>query len=363
MKKQAKKLFDVFQEGYTKRDPEWITPFMEALFEDEVGINVIGTGNAEIFQSKEEVEELFKGDWLYWGDLRVKLEGHVHQDLSNHDLFIVWGDLTYTYTIDDTTDGKYYGYIKGILEEAKSEDVAHIRHQESKVHYILDHYLHARKGNKRKEDYPIVMVFLCEEKAEDYYVRALTFTNPPEGRFPDERIHPFTGYDKDHEKNISMIKKVGKDKLGTSIFAKEKAKDFVFLDIDGRSYSGEQAKEKFTDRRSFYDWMDIHEEQGLIYQKDKIKAMTFLGSVGKKMNEEYLRKEVHREILEVMSSDKSEKNKMFVMRRKMSFLEKELALGEDFAWSFRVFVVTENDEIKMIQFSYPMDMILEGKYA
>jgi len=363
MKKQAKKLFDVFQEGYTKRDPEGITPFMDELFEDGVGINVIGTGNAEIFQSKEEVEELFRGDWLYWGDLRVKLEGHVHQDLSGHDLYIVWGDLTYTYTIDESTDGRYYEYIKGILEEAKTEDVAHIRHQESKVHYILDHYLHARKGNKRKEDYPIVMVFLCEEKEDHYFIRALTFTNPPEGRFPDERIHPFTGYDKDHEKNVNMIKEVGKDKLGMSFFKKELANDFVFLDTDGVYYLGEKAREQFTHRRSFYDWMDIHEEQGLIYEKGKLKAMTFLGSVGKKMKEECLRKEVHKEILEVMASNRIEKEKMFVIRRKMSFLEKELSLGEDFAWPFRVFVVMEHDEIKMVQFSYPMDMILEGKYT
>jgi hypothetical protein len=367
MKNALKNCFTIFQEGYTKRDVDFLKTFMDTLFEEGKKINVIGTGNAEIYQSKEQVQDLFSGDWLYWGDLKIKMDSMVHQQIEKHDLFVVWGDLVYTYEIKETTDASYYGFIKKILEEANVKDLSHIKHQEHKAHYVLDHYLHDRQGKKRTEPYPLVMVFLFEQVKEDYYLRALTFTNPPNGQFPDERMHPFTTYSEDHKRNLKQIEEKGHKNEHPSFLEMDQSSDFVFLDVDGLAYEGEKARNHYQERRTFYDSMHFKEDSGLLYQKDNLYAWTFLGHTKKVMQEESLRRKLHQEIMEIFEKDLSEKEKMFNIRRQMSFYEKEISLGPEFLWPFRAFVVYEKKDrgylLKMVQFSYPMDLILEGKYA
>ena len=74
-KDEILELLNRFQEGYVDRDLEKLESFM-CLFEDEV--EVIGTngsfpGEDEWHLNKASAEELVKGDWEDWGDLRIKI--------------------------------------------------------------------------------------------------------------------------------------------------------------------------------------------------------------------------------------------------------------------------------------------------
>jgi hypothetical protein len=339
---------------------------MDVLFEEGQSINVIGTGNGELFTTKDQVQKLFSSDWLYWGDLLIKMDRMVHQSYGKHDLCIVYSDLHYHFEQTKEKDQSYLGFVKQIMDQANIEDLSHVKHQEMKAHYVLDHYLHNREDDKRRDIYPVVVVFLFEAIDEKNVIRSLTFTNPPQGLFPDERIHPFTGYAKDHAQNLKVIEEIGTSNPHPSFLQMDLSDDFVYLDVDGQAYAGSEAKKCYQSRINFYDELVIKENKGILYQKDNLQAWTFIGHVKKTMKEEELRKQLHQELMKTFERNLSDKEKMFVIRRDMSFYEKELALGEDFLWTFRVFLVLEekNDQvvIKMLQLSYPMDMILEGKH-
>lgn len=72
-----------FQKGYTRRDVRALDAFM-ALFAPDPGVEVIGTGAVtpggyEWCLDRAAVRGLVESDWLYWGDLRLDVEGaHIH---------------------------------------------------------------------------------------------------------------------------------------------------------------------------------------------------------------------------------------------------------------------------------------------
>jgi len=366
IKEQAvKDFFSIFQEGYTKRDVEFLDRFMDSIFEEDIPISVMGTGNNEIYSTKEEVRDLFEGDWLYWGDLKVKIDTLVEQSIGTHDVFVVKGDLTMSFEDNDQTVPRYHNFVKDIIDEATS-DVNHMKHQHMKAQFVLDHFLHKRDTVKRKNNYPIVMVFLCEEVEGEYKVRALTFNNPPEGLYPDERLHQFTGYEKDYEKSVLHLHEIGKSLSLPSVFSMKKSSDFMFVDVNGKTYKQVDGLKQLDKRLCEFKEVILNEEVGLLYEQNDVMACSYIGRVVKVINEEESRRNLHQRILKTLSSDKDLKDQLFIIRREMSILNKEQSLGHIHDWPCRVFAVMKKVDgetvLHMLQFGYPMDMILEDKH-
>lgn len=68
-----------FQDGYTARDTAAVDAFMQ-LFAQHDGIEMIGVGaskrgGTEWFEGRDRVREIVIGDWTYWGDVRLDVEG------------------------------------------------------------------------------------------------------------------------------------------------------------------------------------------------------------------------------------------------------------------------------------------------
>jgi hypothetical protein len=68
-----------FQDGYSARDVSRLDEFMQ-LFVQSDGIEMIGVGASkrggpEWFQGMAAIREIIEGDWTYWGDVRLNLEG------------------------------------------------------------------------------------------------------------------------------------------------------------------------------------------------------------------------------------------------------------------------------------------------
>lgn len=68
-----------FQDGYTARDVARLDDFMQ-LFAPTDEIEMIGIGAAkraanEWFEGTSRIREIVEGDWTYWGDVRLEVEG------------------------------------------------------------------------------------------------------------------------------------------------------------------------------------------------------------------------------------------------------------------------------------------------
>lgn len=68
-----------FQDGYTARDTARLDDFMQ-LFAPDEQIEMIGIGAAkraanEWFIGPAQVRDIVEGDWTYWGDVRLDVEG------------------------------------------------------------------------------------------------------------------------------------------------------------------------------------------------------------------------------------------------------------------------------------------------
>jgi hypothetical protein len=76
-------VLQAFQEGYERRDPEQVAPFMERLFSRH-DVLILGTMPQEVVIGFDEATRLVRADWAGWGDCsfavdtaRVSADGDV----------------------------------------------------------------------------------------------------------------------------------------------------------------------------------------------------------------------------------------------------------------------------------------------
>lgn len=68
------RLLKVFQDGYTKRNPEQLDRFMQELFPRDKKIVLLGTNAREWVTGYDSISRFIHADWTDWGDLRLDIE-------------------------------------------------------------------------------------------------------------------------------------------------------------------------------------------------------------------------------------------------------------------------------------------------
>jgi hypothetical protein len=68
-----------FQDGYTSREVGKLDEFMQLFVQDD-SIEMIGIGASkraenEWFEGLARIREIVEGDWTYWGDVKLDVEG------------------------------------------------------------------------------------------------------------------------------------------------------------------------------------------------------------------------------------------------------------------------------------------------
>jgi hypothetical protein len=74
---EISRLLKVFQDGYTKRDPQQLAPFMQELFPRDKKILLLGTDAKEWVAGYDSISEFIEGDWTHWGDVRLDMESPI----------------------------------------------------------------------------------------------------------------------------------------------------------------------------------------------------------------------------------------------------------------------------------------------
>ncbi len=74
---EVSRLLKVFQDGYTKRDPQQLALFMQELFPRNKKIVLLGTDATEWIDGYDSISRFVYADWTTWGDLRLDIENPV----------------------------------------------------------------------------------------------------------------------------------------------------------------------------------------------------------------------------------------------------------------------------------------------
>ena len=74
IKNELTQVLDIFKQAYIQRDCEKIDSFMNALFDKNEDVIIIGTGASEWCTGYDEAKAIFLGDFKYWGDLRINAD-------------------------------------------------------------------------------------------------------------------------------------------------------------------------------------------------------------------------------------------------------------------------------------------------
>jgi hypothetical protein len=366
MNKDIWMMLRTFQQGYTDKDVTRIEPYMDALFDEDVEVAVIGTGNTELFATKEAVRELIEGDWQYWGDLSLSLEEATVREFERSSLVVVPGTLSYRFQEVEQTYDRYKEYMQEILAGVDQSQLTSMIHGQSMVQYVLDLFLHKRPETERYDSYPIGVVFFLNNTEQGPKIRALTFTNAPNGRYPDIRVHPFTAYHDYLGQCSKAMARVGRPTALPSFTEMALSDDLLFVDVDLHVYEQEAAKEAWRNRLRLYDTLQVDETLGLWSDDGERVAVVYTGQVEQRIDTEMARLDLMERIERVFASDSPAKDQLFAVRREIAMVNKETALGEEHHWPVRVLVVCHrtNDgyTIDLLQLGYPMDAILEGKF-
>lgn len=72
--KEIRKVLGVFQEGYTKRDLNYINEYMKRVFLLNEDLVVIGTDAEELCLGVNAVRGIIESDWKYWGNFKLNVE-------------------------------------------------------------------------------------------------------------------------------------------------------------------------------------------------------------------------------------------------------------------------------------------------
>ncbi|MCB2309771.1 nuclear transport factor 2 family protein [Clostridium tagluense] len=71
---EVRKVLQVFQDGYTKRDLNYVDEYMKKVFLLQEDLVVIGTDAEELCLGIDSTRGIIASDWKYWGDFKMNVE-------------------------------------------------------------------------------------------------------------------------------------------------------------------------------------------------------------------------------------------------------------------------------------------------
>ena len=116
---EIRSLFQIFQEGYTRRDLTQVEEFMTLFTEDAevIGTNGIAPGVDEWYMDRLSARELVAGDWEGWGDLRLDLDSMSIN--SRGEVGWVAAAATVTKIIGEENYASYLEFVKNLIDDTK----------------------------------------------------------------------------------------------------------------------------------------------------------------------------------------------------------------------------------------------------
>ena len=173
---RIRSILERFQAGYSARNLANLDEFME-LFAPKHDIELIGIGAStrggdEWFEGQGQIREIIEGDWKYWGDVYIDVEGARINVLGDVAWISTSGTLTQTDTFDSALP-QYFEQMKAFLDdEAKDLDT---RLTEA-THYGMRRWRERQKGSGYRWPFVFTAVLICIKGA--WYIHTIHWSMP-----------------------------------------------------------------------------------------------------------------------------------------------------------------------------------------
>ena len=181
-------VLNIFEEAYIQRDVKNIDKFMEALFDKDEKIIVLGTSGDELCIGYEEVKNIFLSDWEYWGNLRIKADEATIIPLGSTAVIYTKGTIKYSFNSESETYTRYLGYIKEYFNGASDNSKKTDKVKLTEINWMLCHLLNERNTLERDYLWDLRISFVLIKKQTRWIIRQMQFSFPVVGHMPDIRI-------------------------------------------------------------------------------------------------------------------------------------------------------------------------------
>ncbi|MGH4119793.1 nuclear transport factor 2 family protein [Clostridium sp.] len=385
-------VLNIFQQAYIQRDTKEIDNFMDALFDKNENVIIVGTGGHELCIGYEDVKDIFIGDFEYWGDLRINADDSTIIPLGNTALIYTTGTVKYSFDSKSETYTRYLGSIKkyfdGVsLNSKKSNNV-----KLTEINWTLSHLLSQRDNLERSYLWDLRVSFVLIKKETRWIIKQMQFSLPVVGHMPDIRINNSGNHDLNNFNNetkkmkefsvnntrryndeiVLLIKDFNKQYLDMNIDINKIANKYfavnnpLIVNTDKYTYCNQKEIIKLIENhRMCYDEMTLDYENCLINSNEDVVWVVSHGTMKKVISESSSFVNAINTIENIFTTDLKDKDKLFNIRRIIAGTFKENAKGEEYIWPFRfeAVIIREKDNwvFKYLQFSLPFDWSLEGK--
>lgn len=383
--KQHKEIIEVlkaFQAGYSERNIEKADAFVEELFIAGEDTCVLGTGTGELFLGSEQVKELIKGDWEYWGDVNINWENpHIHLE-DEVALFATTGSVKYSF--EDTPE-RYDNYVDFIKNKAEDTELT-AKERITFINWVLALTYHQRLEKKREYLWPMGLSGVLLKDGGKWKFAHLQFSIS-KANFPDERFESSKEYLENYNKQNAMadgyknnqiteelkglLKNLeseffGKEDISTEVVSKYFAADSepYILGPENQWCQGlHQVKEFMATNSASTLSLDL--DHAIASKVDGITWIEATGLLKQQLTDEELAEVSLKELESIFKSDITSQEKLFAAHKSVSYVLKESATGENYTCPIRFTAVvlnrSEGPVFQHIHFSFPSYWIFEGK--
>jgi len=173
---KVREVLDIFQAGYKTRDLARLDAFME-LFEpgdnsELIGIGAAVRGGYEWFEGIEEIREIIEGDWTYWGDVVLDVDGAKISCLGD----VAWLSTSGILIQTDTHDEALPIYLKQMTDLLQEKDVDPDVKLMEATHFGLRRLRERFKGKGHK--WPLVLTAVLVNSSGGWRFTTLHWSMP-----------------------------------------------------------------------------------------------------------------------------------------------------------------------------------------
>ncbi len=367
-----------FQQGYSKRNLESVDSFTKELFLNNDNISVLGTATSEIFFGFDEVKQLIKDDWEYWGNLKLDCENANISICDNIAWFSTNGTVEYSFEHTPERYDRYVDFIKSAAEDDKLTPKQRITF----INWVLTLNYHQRDNQARKYFWPMGLSGVLVKEENTWKITHLHFSMS-KSNFPDERFESSKEYSDSFDEQKNILKKNNKITEDISEFIKGFENEFkenknpsdelikryfndkaYIIGAENKWYDGiENIREHFTNSDMSNFSFDI--ENVIASNLEKVTWITAVGVLKQSFSEDELINRSLQELDNLFKSNLSSQEILFSAQRSIAYVLKEYATGVNYTCPIRMTASISNDEnglkFNYIHFSFPFYWIFEGK--
>ncbi|MEI5908336.1 hypothetical protein WAK64_14860 [Bacillus spongiae] len=389
---KIKKVLTKFQAGYTKRNVEVLDDFIGEVFVQNERMITVGTSRSEWCFGRNELKELLKSDWMYWGNLTVNIENAKINTKGNSAWFLADSTISW----DTTEDAEEWrqdlvdDFFKKNGRFVHFSPAARVAMLNEKLLFIMKSFAH-----KQKEPltFPIRLSGGLVRQDQSFRINRLHFSVPMKS-FPEWRI------DKNNPDSLKYYNQIKKRMLHyNELFDDECREEITELLHNlrahylGKTNPTQLIKKLFSSyddnyvvdpnenpaaignnhiekililQRQKWDEFVLNIEEALIHTEGDTASIITSGIFRKSfLSNEFLQKELHG-MKETLQKEGKGEGQLFKAQKQIAHTIKELSFGEEALWEFRfeATAIKEKGKWKFhnLQFTYPSLHLFEGNY-